>query len=337
MSPESSSAPIGVLGAGSWGTALALLLARNGHTTLLWGHDPAHQRVLAQERENRRYLPGQAFPPCLRVAERLDTVTEACAHLLIVVPSLGFRALARDLGSSIPTDTSLGWATKGLEPGTAKPLHQVLEEELGSRPCAVISGPTFAKEVAAGLPTAITVASTHPELAEWLASRLRNDTFRPYTSGDVIGVEIGGAVKNVLAIGAGIADGLGFGANSRAALITRGLAEIVRLGTRLGGRNDTLMGLAGLGDLVLTCTDDLSRNRRCGLLIGGGMSVDQAMTTIGQAVEGIGTVKEVVRLAREHRVEMPITEQVYRVLHHGRDPRRAVHDLLHRQPRAEAP
>ncbi|MEE8429340.1 MAG: NAD(P)H-dependent glycerol-3-phosphate dehydrogenase, partial [Gammaproteobacteria bacterium] len=231
----------------------------------------------------------------------------------------------------------VAWATKGLELETAMLPHQVAQSVLGeSRPLAVISGPTFAREVASGLPTAITVASKNPEFSEKLSGLLHGEQFRAYTSSDMVGVELGGAVKNVLAIAAGICDGLGFGANSRAALVTRGLAELMRLGEAMGGRRETFMGLAGVGDLVLTCTDDQSRNRRLGLALGQGINCQQALQEIGQVVEGVNTAREVVRLAKRFSIDMPITEQVYRVLHEDLTPRDAVRALLTREPKQEA-
>jgi glycerol-3-phosphate dehydrogenase (NAD(P)+) len=253
----------------------------------------------------------------------------------VVVPSHAFRETLTRLTPRLKPHMRIAWATKGLEPESGKLLHEVAEEIVGARPAAVISGPTFAREVAAGLPTAVTVASATPQFAADLASRLHSDTFRAYTSDDVIGVEVGGAVKNVLALAAGIADGLGFGANTRAALITRGLAEIMRLGVALGGKRETFMGLAGLGDLVLTCTDDQSRNRRLGLALARGTSLSDALREIGQIVEGVATAREVMRLAKAHGIEMPISEQVHCVLHEGKNPRAAVQSLLQREQKAE--
>jgi glycerol-3-phosphate dehydrogenase (NAD(P)+) len=327
---------IAVLGSGSWGTALAMLLSRNGRPAVLWGRNPEALARMAADRENRRYLPGIRFPNALGIESDLTRLAAGHRVLLIVVPSHGFRELLRHVAPHLRSDARIAWATKGLEPGTSKLLHEVVREELGERPMAAISGPTFAKEVAARLPTAVTVASADRGYARWLAERLQDDHFRPYLADDLVGVQLGGAVKNVLAIAAGIADGLGFGANTRAALITRGLAEILRLGQSMGGRAETFMGLAGLGDLVLTCTDDLSRNRRCGLLLGHGKTLDEALHTIGQVVEGVKTVTEVLTLARRHDVEMPITEQVHRVLYQGGDPAAAVDALLHRDLRPEA-
>ncbi|MBK8536241.1 MAG: NAD(P)-dependent glycerol-3-phosphate dehydrogenase [Candidatus Competibacteraceae bacterium] len=332
-----SVATVAVLGPGSWGTALALLLVRNGHTVRLWGHDPAEIVPLRRERENRRYLPGIPFPPTLMVSADLAEILAGVELALMVVPSHAYAATLARLRPHLPADAGFAWATKGLEPGGGRFLHQVTADILGERwPAAIISGPSFAREVALGLPTAVTVASQDTDHAHRVAALLHGSNLRAYTSADVIGVELGGAVKNVLAIAAGIADGLGFGANARAALITRGLAEMVRLGLAVGGQRETFMGLAGIGDLVLTCTDDQSRNRRFGLAIGRGETAETAFAMIAQVVEGAVTAHEVMRLALQHRVEMPITEQVDQVLHHGQNPRRAVEMLLARDPKPEA-
>ena len=328
--------PIAVLGAGSWGTALAILLAGNGIETRLWGRDPAQMAEMDRARCNRRYLPDSPFPDPLRPTADMAAALDGVNELLMVVPSGGFRDVLSQAAGHLRPGARIALATKGLEHGSRKFLHEVVGEVLEvPTATAVISGPTFAKEVAAGLPTAVTVASADLTFAEHLANRLHNDRFRAYTASDIVGVEFGGAVKNVLAIGAGIADGLGFGANSRAALITRGLAEIKRMGVDLGGAPETFMGLAGLGDLVLTCTDNQSRNRRLGLAVGEGRSVDEALAAIGQVAEGLYAAQEVHLLAEERGVEMPITEQVYSVLYQGRDPRQAVHALLTRALKPE--
>ncbi len=326
---------IAVLGAGSWGTALAILLAGNGLDVRLWGNLPAEIDVLRRDRENRAFLPGVRFPQLLRPVAELSEAIEDVDEVLVVVPSHAFTEVLERLRPLLPPATSLSWATKGFDPGTNKLLHVVAEQILGAREYAVISGPTFAGEVARGLPTAITVASTSEAYAHRLANYLRAEFFRAYTSDDIIGVQVGGASKNVLAIAAGIADGLGFGANTRAALITRGLAEIMRLGTAMGGKIETFMGLAGLGDLALTCTDDQSRNRRMGLALARGLSIEQARAQIGQEVEGIKTAREVRFQAHALGVDMPITEQTYRVLYEGLPPRDAVHALLGRRQKAE--
>lgn len=328
--------PITVLGAGSWGTALAIRLAANGNPTCLWGHEPDFMATLAAERCNRAFLPGATFPDDIRIEPDLAAAISASRDLLLVVPSHALREVLEAAKPFLADNQRIAWATKGLEQGSGKFMSDILEEVLGDRyPAAVLSGPTFAAEVAAGLPTALTVASNNPVFANDLAARLHGDTMRVYTSDDVTGVQLGGTVKNVLAIASGIADGLELGANSRAALITRGLAEIIRLGDAMGARRETLMGLAGVGDLILTCTDDQSRNRRLGLALGRGTSLDVAVDDIGQVVEGFNTAREVVQLAREYRVEMPISEQVYRVLHEGLEPEAAVHNLLARETRPE--
>ncbi len=331
-----SSGTITVLGAGSWGTALAIRLTANGNDVCLWGHEPAVMEKLSRERQNHHFLPNIRFPDKLNVETDLSRALRHSRDLLVVVPSHAFREVLTRALPSLNARTRVVWATKGLENGTGKFMHEVLEEIPGVRcPAAVLSGPTFAREVAAGLPTAMTVASTNPVFANDLASCLQADVMRIYTSDDVIGVELGGTVKNVLAIAAGIADGLELGANCRAALITRGLAEIIRLGDVMGARRETLMGLSGIGDLILTCTDDQSRNRRLGLALGKGRPVDMAVREIGQVVEGFNTAREVVQLARRHKVEMPISEQVYRVLYDGLSPAVAVQNLLARESRAE--
>lgn len=332
----SAASTVAVLGLGSWGTALGLLLARNGHAVHLWGHDPDEVALLDQDRQNRRYLPDIPFPPALSAGSSLDRAVDGAKLVLAAVPSHAYGATLLKLRPLLPTRVGFAWATKGLEHESGRFLHQVTEEILGAeRSVAVISGPSFAREVALGLPTAVTVAAREMACARRVAALLHGSNLRAYTSTDVIGVELGGAVKNVLAIAAGIADGLGFGANARAALITRGLAEMVRLGLAVGGRRETFMGLAGIGDLVLTCTDDQSRNRRFGLAIGRGETAQAAFAAIGQVVEGAATAQEIVRLAELHRVEMPIAEQVDRVLHQGKNPRQAVESLLARDPKPE--
>lgn len=328
--------PIAVLGAGSWGTALALLLARNGRPTLLWGRDAEFTARLDRERCNARFLPGIRFPDGLRVTSDLTQTLADAQDCLLAVPSHGFRTTLRQVATQLRHDACFAWATKGLEPGTGKLLHEVAAEVLGSaQSVAVISGPTFAVEVANGFPAAVTVAASSPNVAKQWAKRLHNDSLRVYTSDDIAGVELGGAIKNVLAIAAGIADGLGFGANTRAALITRGLAEMMRLGVALGGQRETFMGLAGLGDLVLTSTDNLSRNRRLGLALARGLSLELALQEIDQVVEGVQTAREIMVRARQLGIDMPITEQVCQVLYEGRPPRAAVQALLNREQKPE--
>ncbi|MCW8826929.1 MAG: NAD(P)-dependent glycerol-3-phosphate dehydrogenase [Gammaproteobacteria bacterium] len=327
---------VSVLGAGSWGTALAIQFARNGLPTQLWGRNPERIEEMASARCNPQYLSDITFPEQLQVSSDLESVVRNADILLIAVPSGVFRQTLESIRDYIPGNCLVTWATKGLEQQSGKLLHQVFAEVLGdSRECAVVSGPTFAKEVALGLPTAVTVASKSESLAEQIAGALHGESFRAYTSQDLISVELGGACKNVLAIAAGISDGLGFGANARAALITRGLAEMVRLGVALGGQPETLMGLAGLGDLVLTCTDNQSRNRRVGLGLGEGRSLAEITEEIGQAVEGVKSAPEIHRVAMRLGVDMPIAEQVYRVLYEGLPAADAVGQLLERAPKSE--
>ena len=327
---------IAVLGAGSWGTALAIHLSQNGVHTTLWSHRSEHAKEMSEARANMAYLPGVRFPAGLKMSASLEQAIHGVQDILLVVPSHAFRATLCTLAPFRLPHQRIIWGTKGFEVGTHKLLHQIVAEELGSEtPAAVISGPTFAKEVAAGLPTAVTVASMQDDFADDLAQTLHSETFRAYTSQDIVGVEVGGAVKNVLAIAAGIGDGLGFGANTRSALITRGLVEVMRLGVTLGAERETFMGLAGLGDLVLTCTDDQSRNRRMGLALGRGQSMEQALIEIAQVVEGVATAKEVHQLAKSLGVDMPITEEVYNVLHKGKPAKQAVHDLFMREQKAE--
>ncbi|MCC6303367.1 MAG: NAD(P)-dependent glycerol-3-phosphate dehydrogenase [Gammaproteobacteria bacterium] len=332
-----NAAPILVIGAGSWGTALAVLLAGNGSPVLLWGNEPARMAELARLRRNPVHLPDIDFPARLEIAPDIAAALTRARDVLIAAPSSAFRSVVRAVIRHRPDDLRIAWGTKGLEPGQGRPLHELIGDECPGRrlPLAVISGPTFAAEVARGLPTAVTVATNDDGFAASLTRRLHNDYFRVYTSTDIVGVEIGGAVKNVLAIAAGIADGLGFGANTRAALVTRGLAEIMRLGVALGGRRETFMGLAGLGDLVLTCTDDQSRNRRLGLALGRGRTLAQAGAEIGQVIEGVQTAREVAALARARGIDMPIATEVQRVLHEGKDPRAAVKSLFGREQKAE--
>ncbi|WP_032095487.1 MULTISPECIES: NAD(P)H-dependent glycerol-3-phosphate dehydrogenase [unclassified Alteromonas] len=326
-----------MLGAGSYGTALAFCLARNGNPTLLWGRDEKHIQALAESRENARYLPGATFPDALQVDADLESVVAASADILVVVPSHAFAAMLTSLKPLLKPHHRVIWATKGLEPKTGRLLREVAEEILGlDYPLAVLSGPTFAKEMVAGLPTAISLSSTDDTFADEFSAKLHcAKSFRVYKNSDFTGVQLGGAVKNVIAIGAGLADGLGFGANARTALITRGLAELTRLGVKLGSNPETFMGMAGLGDLVLTCTDNQSRNRRFGLALGQGKSVDVAIEEIGQVVEGYRNTEEVHILSNKVGVEMPICEQIYAVLYHDKNPKEAALALLGRDLRTE--
>ena len=328
-------ATLAVLGAGSWGTALATHLVSQGHLVRLWGHLPEHIQALKRDGENREFLPGVPLPAGLTPTDDLRTALEAADDVLVVVPSHVFETVLGQCGS-LP-GRRLAWATKGLEHPSGRFLHQVAHEALPDlQAMAVLSGPTFAGEVARGLPTAITVAADDPGFADRWAAYLNGPRFRAYTSTDLIGVQLGGAVKNVLAIAAGIADGLGFGANSRAALITRGLAEMMRLGRALGGRTETFMGLTGQGDLVLTCTDDQSRNRRLGLALGRGETMDAARETIGQVTEGVFATAEIRALAERAGVEMPICRATYEVLYEDLPPEIAAQRLFAREIKPES-
>ena len=327
---------ISVLGAGSWGTALAILLSRNNHPVRLWGHHPLHMAALAKERMNQRYLPGTRFPADLVIDSSLQDNVSDADIIILAVPSHAFRKTLLALKDTLKPNCKVAWATKGLEMETGQLLHTVVETILGKgTPSAVLSGPTFAGEVASGQPTAITVASECNEFAETLVNLLHNNHFRPYSSRDMIGVQLGGAIKNVLAIAAGLAEGLGFGANARAALITRGLAEMMRLGVSMGGQPDTLMGLSGVGDLILTCTDNQSRNRRFGLGLGLGQPTEAVIESIGQEIEGIPTARLIHQLANRLNIDMPISTQVFRILYEGLPPTEAVKNLLIRDPKPE--
>src|SRR5450631_304020 len=330
-----SAVPMTVIGAGSWGTALAIHLAREGNPTRLWGRDADQLDAMRLARRNERYLSDTAFPDALQVTSDLQEALGGARDALIAVPSHAFRATLETVKPHLDDGTVVAWATKGFEIATGLLPHQVAEQVLGARPGAVLSGPTFAKEVGAGLPTAMTVASVDERFAKELALSLSGPSFRAYTQSDVIGVEVGGAVKNVIAIGSGIADGMGFGANTRVALIARGLAEMMRLGVRLGAVRETFMGLAGLGDLVLTCTDDQSRHRRFGMALGRGQSLSDAQNGIHQVVEGLPAARAVTEVARRLAVDMPICQEIYRVMHEGKPVRAAVQALMEREVRSE--
>ena len=327
---------IAVLGGGSWGTALATQVARAKHDVVLWDINPEHVKDMQLTHRNQTYLPDIPLPDSLKFSDLLEQTIREADTLLIAIPSHAVRGFLQKAKQWISPEHHIVWATKGLEEGSAKPVHVVVAEEIPEcKSTAVISGPTFALEVAKNLPTAVTVASSSHAIADEVAGFLHYGNFRVYTSEDMIGVELGGSLKNVLAIAAGIADGLGFGSNTRAALITRGLNEIMRLGLAMGAHAETFMGLAGMGDLVLTCTDNQSRNRRMGLALAEGLSIEEAREKIGQAVEGVKTAKEAWLLAQKYNVDMPIIEQAYHVLYEGKPPLDAVHDLLGREAKSE--
>lgn len=332
-----SQPPITILGAGSYGTALAISFSRNGSPAYLWGHNSAHIAQMQVERQNRRFLPDVIFPDELHLESDLTQALARSQDILIVVPSHAFNEILAQIRPHLQPHHRLIWATKGLERDTGRLLQTVVEEQLGVQyPLAVLSGPTFAKELAQGLPTAITLASNNENFALEFQTRIHcSKHFRVYVNSDMIGVQLGGAIKNVIAIGAGISDGMGFGANARTALITRGIAEISRLGMSLGANPNTFTGMSGLGDLMLTCTDNQSRNRRFGLMLGEGLDAQAAMQKIGQVVEGFYNTKETYLLAQRQGVEMPITEQIYQILFCGKRAHDVVMSLLGRERKGE--
>lgn len=324
---------VAILGAGSWGTAVAIHLAACGHDVLLWAHDPKHVADMQAQRSNEKYLPSLPFPTGLHVVSSLSECVRQAEYVIIAVPS---HAFAEILASMDRPRHGLAWLTKGLDPLTHFFLSQLVAKRWGSDfPVAVISGPSFAREVAKHLPTALTLAGNNEDFETSIQALLHHSNLRVYISHDLIGTQLCGAVKNILAIACGISDGLGYGANAKAALITRGLAEMSRLGLALGAREDSFTGLAGLGDLVLTCTDDQSRNRRFGLMLGRGMTQTDAKHQIGQVVEGIHNAHQVCTLARQNQVDMPICFQVESLLEGKSTPKQAVHNLMSRTARKE--
>ena len=329
---------ITVLGAGSWGTALAALMARHGHAVTLWGRDAKIAAAIDQQHENTRYLPGIALPGSLRATTDFAAALKGADLVLVVVPSHAFTETLRLLAPLRPAAAGVAWATKGFEPGSGRFLHEVAEDILGpSVPLAVVTGPSFAKEVTLGLPTAVTVHGDDAEFTQQVADVLHGPAFRAYTGNDMLGAELGGAMKNVLAVATGAADGMQLGLNARAGLITRGLNEMLRLAAAIGGRPETMMGLAGLGDLVLTSTGDLSRNRRLGLALGRGQSLQDAVREIGQVVESVQTADEVMRQADRHGIDLPISSAVQSLLHGDLSPAEALQQLLAREQKPEYP
>lgn len=330
---------IAMIGAGSWGTALALLLTRKGIPVALWDRDADHVARLATDRENRRYQPGHPFPDNLRVTASLAEAVEDAECVVMVVPSHGFRAVYREVFPLLPEGALMVSAVKGIEIDSGMTMTQIMQAESGETKhlhFGVLSGPSFAAEVAERQPTAVTVAFADPQAAAKVQRLFSTEYFRAYTSCDVIGLEISAAMKNVIAIAAGICDGLNYGLNTRAALITRGLAEITRLGVAMGGEPQTFAGLGGLGDLVLTCTGNLSRNRTVGLKLGSGKSLEQALSEMKMVAEGVKTTKSCYKLAADLRVEMPILEQMHQILYHDKRCQDAVVELFQRDLKREA-
>jgi len=328
-------ASVAVLGAGSWGTALAAVLARNGVPTTLWGRDAQAMARMADTRRNARYLPDLELPAALTLSADLIGTVRTANVVLIVTPSHAFAGLLDMIAPHFPAGAGLAWATKGFDPPSGRFLHEIAAERLPAAPAAIVTGPSFAREVAQGLPTAVTVHSADADFAQRIADLLHSPRFRAYTGSDMIGAELGGAMKNVLAVATGVADGMNLGLNARAGLITRGLNEMLRLGAALGARAETLMGLAGLGDLVLTCTGDLSRNRRLGLALGRGVALKQAVAEIGQVVESVETADTILRLAQAHGLDLPIASGVQRVLREEITPAEGLRELLAREQKPE--
>jgi glycerol-3-phosphate dehydrogenase (NAD(P)+) len=325
---------LAVLGAGAWGTAISVALAPR-HDVRLWARDAGHASSIDRERRNARYLPDISLPPAVRATAELGTAIQGAGLLIVATPVSGLRDVAQRIAGS--STAPLVWLCKGFEQGTGLLPHQIVRAGLGERyPCAVLSGPSFALEVARGLPCALTLASEDAGLARTLAAQLHGARMRIYHSSDVVGVEIGGAVKNVLALAVGISDGLGLGQNARAALITRGLAEITRLGLALGAMPETLMGLSGAGDLILTATGDLSRNRRVGLELARGRSLAEIIAGLGHVAEGVRSAAEVAKLALQHGVAMPVSDAVNAVLAGRLTAPQAVESLLARAAKGEA-
>lgn len=328
-----------VLGAGAWGTALAIHIAKK-HNVVLWARDSSHVSGMQKSRSNPLYLGDFIFPKDLVLENNLDIAIEGAEILISVVPTSGFRSVLNKI-QKINKNIPIIWANKGLEKGTAKLPHEVAIDELGSininnkRHFGVISGPSFAAELVRALPTAVTIASINEELSTMAAKLFHHSNMRVYTSNDVIGVSVGGALKNVIAIASGISDGMGFGNNARAALITRGLTEISRFGVALGAKQETFNGLAGAGDLVLTCTGEYSRNREVGIRLAKGQDLEEILTGLGHVAEGVFTAAEVVGRSKKIGIEMPITQEVYAVIHKRKSPREAVLDLLDRSIKQE--
>jgi glycerol-3-phosphate dehydrogenase (NAD(P)+) len=327
---------LAVLGAGAWGTALAISFARH-HDVVLWSRNGAHVAEMAAGRQNPRYLPDSPFPDNLNLSAELPRAIANADLILLATPIAGLRPTLRALVASSAALAPIIWACKGFEAGSSLLPHQVVAEELPSQhPCGVLSGPSFAREVAVGLPAAVTIASDDGEFARHIVHDWHSPLLRLYANDDLVGVEVGGAVKNVMAIATGVADGLGFGLNTRAALITRGLAEMTRFATALGASQQTMMGLAGMGDLILTCTGALSRNRQVGLRLADGLPLEQILAELGHVAEGVPTAREVLTMAERLEVDMPITAAVCGLLYYGAEPARVVDELLSRSPKSES-
>lgn len=326
---------VAVLGSGSWGTALAVMLANNGHTVMIWTRREEMAERLRVERENKQYLPNIPLPEGIGVTSDRAEAVSGAEIVIFAVPSRAVTQTAKDFAPLLSKEQVLVNVAKGLEEGTLRRLSLVLEEAIPQCEVCVLSGPSHAEEVAKGIPTTCLLASENEEVSKMIQKEFMNLSFRLYTNTDVIGVEVGAALKNVMALAAGMSDGLGFGDNTKAALMTRGIAEMARLGMEMGGKMETFAGLSGIGDLIVTCTSMHSRNRRAGILLGQGKSLEETLAEVQMVVEGVNTVQTATQLAERYHVEMPITEAIYEVLFDGKDARQAVLELMGRDGKAE--
>ncbi|MDR2898894.1 MAG: NAD(P)H-dependent glycerol-3-phosphate dehydrogenase [Clostridiales bacterium] len=324
-----------IIGSGSWGTAIAYLLAKNGHTVTMWTRSAEKARQMETERENKDYIPGVKMPDNVSVCSDFEKAAQGTDMFIMSKGSKYVRETAEMYGSLIPTGALVVNASKGLEDGTLLRMSQILTETLPEREIAVISGPSHAEEVVKEIPTAVVASAINEKSALIIQDTFMNRNFRVYTNNDIIGVELGGALKNVIALAAGISDGMGYGDNTKAALMTRGIREISRLGLALGANADTFNGLSGIGDLIVTCTSMHSRNRRCGILLGEGMPITEALATVRMEVEGVNTSRAAYNMAVKHNVESPIITEIYNILDNGKDPRQAVSDLMTRDRKTE--
>lgn len=328
---------VSFLGSGSWGTALAVMLAKNGHDVTLWSAVAAEVKMLSENREHKDRLPGVKLPENVVINDNLEEACNGFDLIVFSVASPYIRETAKRAAAYVPKGQHIVNVAKGIEESTLKTLREIICEEIPEADVSVLSGPSHAEEVSVGMPTTVVVGSDNEDSAAFIQEIFMNDVFRVYTSPDITGIELGGSVKNVIALAAGVSDGLGFGDNTKAALITRGIAEIVRLGTAMGGRIETFSGLSGIGDLIVTCTSNHSRNHNAGYLIGKGKSVKEAMDEVNQVVEGVYSAKAVFELAKKYNVSMPIVEQVNKVLFEGTSATQAIKNLLTREKCNEYP
>ncbi|QQY78742.1 glycerol 3-phosphate dehydrogenase (NAD(P)+) [Keratinibaculum paraultunense] len=326
---------IGVIGGGSWGTALAILLLNNGHNVDIWMRDSLQIQHVNEFHENKKYLPGITIPSNLKLTNDISKVIHDKQVIVLAIPSHGVRQILNDAKNIVDKDQVIVNVAKGIENNTLLRISQIVEEILPHNPYAVLSGPSHAEEVARNIPTAVVSASKDKEVAEYVQDIFMSSYFRVYTNLDVVGVELGGSLKNVIALGAGISDGLGYGDNTKAALMTRGIIEMARLGKKMGANSATFSGLSGIGDLIVTCTSMHSRNRKAGILIGQGKSLEEAINSVGMVVEGIKTAKSAYELAKREQVVMPITEEIYEVLYEGKDVKNSVNNLMLRDKKPE--